>query len=180
VSLFAMPEDITRTYDWTFTRLQQQQQPQQEKGLDAELSKCLHRALFFKDTAKEILNSVAHGDPVVEAEDEHGELPLNFAASRDLVEVMKLPIAKGARVQRLNPFNTSALHSAASERAYGAVHFLLSIDEGKTLIEQENNGGYSPLMIAVMRQHTCHEVTGGSSVQRERTFNVLLMARPSS
>ncbi|CAH0549306.1 unnamed protein product [Brassicogethes aeneus] len=126
------------------------------QGADVNLRDSKDNATALHDAALtenvEIANVLLSKDADIDAQDINGKSPLIFAVSNNHTETAKFLINKGADVNlRGSKDNATALHDAAATGNVEIAKVLLSKDAD---IDAQDINGYSPLMFAVIKNHT--------------------------
>ena len=116
----------------------------------------------MSDKEEELLVACVDGDDVearrlieegadVNWRDAYGWTPLIWAASKGLVDVVRLLLDKGADINHKNNYGRTALHQAAISGEDEVVRFL--IERGADL-HVKNDDGQTPLFIAKQNNHS--------------------------
>ena len=106
----------------------------------------LHTAAYKNTTG--ILKFLIDGGANIEAKDEKGSTPLHIAAalssSPDKINII---IETGIDIESLNEYKWTALHAAAFQNK--SPRIIKALLDGGANIEARDNGGFTPLLIAV-------------------------------
>jgi ankyrin repeat protein len=96
--------------------------------------------------AKELITA----GPYIDWPDYDGWTPLNSAANKGHVEVVRALIKAGAKLDEPNNFGWTPLHSAADE---GRLEVVKALIKAGAKIDQKNNDGWAPLNTAASNGH---------------------------